>query len=55
MHDCDQKPVKLIVAETPTRLLWAYDIQGPGKVANKVKWGQLPRNLPFISAQLFNQ
>lgn len=32
----------LIVAETPTKSLWAYDITGPGTVANKKLWGKLP-------------
>ncbi|XP_005109246.2 diisopropyl-fluorophosphatase [Aplysia californica] len=42
VHDVNGLPVKLIVAETPTRILWAYDIQGPGSVANKTKWAKLP-------------
>ena len=32
----------LIVAETPTKSLWAYDINGPGSVSNKRLWGRLP-------------
>ncbi|KAK6990866.1 diisopropyl-fluorophosphatase [Biomphalaria glabrata] len=42
IHDKEDKPVKLIVAETPTRLLWSYDILGPGSVRNKTVWGKLP-------------
>ncbi len=48
----------LIVAETLTRWLWAYDILAPGKVANKRQWAQLvdvegglgPDGLDFDSA-----
>lgn len=32
----------LIVAETPTKSLWAYDIDGPGKLSNKRLWGKVP-------------
>jgi len=42
VHNAQGQPEKLIVAETPTRTLWAYDIEGPGKVANKTKWATLP-------------
>lgn len=42
IHDTDGQPKKLIVAETPTRILWAYDILGPGSIANKHQWGKLP-------------
>jgi len=42
IHDKAGQPIKLIVAETPTRLLWVYDIDGPGKISNKTQWGQLP-------------
>ncbi|CAG5123188.1 unnamed protein product [Candidula unifasciata] len=42
IHDENLRPSKLIVAETPTRLLWSYDIKGPGVVTNKSVWGKLP-------------
>jgi gluconolactonase len=32
----------LIVAETYTKKLWAYDIDKPGQVSNKRVWGVLP-------------
>lgn len=32
----------LIVAETMTKALWAFDIQSPGVVANKRLWARLP-------------
>lgn len=32
----------LIVAETRTKSLWAFDILGPGSVANKRLWAELP-------------
>lgn len=41
----DGKPSKLIVAETPTKLLWQYDIEGPGKVGQRSVWGKLPGNV----------
>ncbi|XP_046558960.1 diisopropyl-fluorophosphatase-like [Haliotis rubra] len=41
LHTDDGRPKKLIVAETPTKLLWSYDIVEPGKVANKTIWGRL--------------
>ena len=31
----------LIVAETPTKKLWAYDITAPGEVANRREWATL--------------
>ena len=42
LHGGDDCPKTLIVAETPTRCLWGYDIVGNGKVENKRIWGQLP-------------
>ncbi len=41
-HMDDGRPKTLIVAETPTKTLWAYDITGPGLVQNKRVWGKLP-------------
>ncbi|XP_071118676.1 diisopropyl-fluorophosphatase-like [Haliotis cracherodii] len=41
LHTDDGRPKKLIVAETPTKLLWSYDIVEPGKVNNKTIWGRL--------------
>lgn len=41
-HNASGKAEMLIVAETPTKLLWAYDIDGPGRVKNKRKWATLP-------------
>ncbi len=35
----------LIIAETPTKSLWAYDIEGPGKAVDKRLWGKLPGDL----------
>jgi sugar lactone lactonase YvrE len=42
LHTPDGRPNKLIVAETPTKSLWAYEIQGPGKVGQRTLWGKLP-------------
>ncbi|XP_046330990.2 diisopropyl-fluorophosphatase-like [Haliotis rufescens] len=42
LHSDNGQPRKLIVAETPTKLLWGYDIVEPGRVANKTVWGRLP-------------
>ncbi|KAH9496820.1 hypothetical protein Btru_010371 [Bulinus truncatus] len=42
VHNKQGKAVQLIVAETPTRLLWSYDIFAPGTISNKTIWGQLP-------------
>ena len=42
LHDDDGCPKTLIVAETPTKRLWGYDIVGSGKLKNKRIWGQLP-------------
>uniref|UniRef100_A0A0B6ZM12 SMP-30/Gluconolactonase/LRE-like region domain-containing protein n=1 Tax=Arion vulgaris TaxID=1028688 RepID=A0A0B6ZM12_9EUPU len=42
IHNSDSQPIRLIVAETPTRLLWSYDIKGAGVVTNKSVWGKLP-------------
>ncbi|WAR23310.1 DFPA-like protein [Mya arenaria] len=44
-HAADGRPSKLIVAETPTKLLWQYDIEGPAKVGKRTVWGKLPGNL----------
>lgn len=41
-HMNDGRPRKLIVAETPAKKLWSYDIKGPGKVENKKVWGHIP-------------
>ena len=46
-HSKSGRPEKLIVAETPTRLLWSYDIDGPGKISGKTHWGKLPGTSPF--------
>ena len=43
LHE-DDHPKLLIVAETPTKSLWCYDITGPAKVTNKRLWGTLPGN-----------
>ena len=42
LHDADNKPKTLIVAETPTKTLWQYEIQGSGKVGPRSVWGKLP-------------
>ncbi|KAK3609903.1 hypothetical protein CHS0354_036666 [Potamilus streckersoni] len=42
LHSNDGRPKTLIVAETPTKTLWQYDILGPGKVGPKKFWGKLP-------------
>ncbi|XP_071143907.1 diisopropyl-fluorophosphatase-like [Mytilus edulis] len=44
-HKPDGKPWKVIVAETFTKSLWAYDILGPGQVGQKTLWGKLPGDL----------
>ena len=41
-HMNDGRPYQLIVAETPTKKLWSYDIKGPAKVENKKVWGNIP-------------
>ncbi|GFR81472.1 diisopropyl-fluorophosphatase [Elysia marginata] len=41
-HSKEGRPEKLIVAETPTRTLWSYDIEGPGKISKKTQWAKLP-------------
>ena len=41
-HSSEGKPQVLIVAETETKSLWAFDITAPGKVTNKHLWGKLP-------------
>ena len=41
-HSSENKPVLLIVAETGTKTLHAYDIVAPGKVAHKREWAKLP-------------
>ena len=42
LHSADGRPSKLIVAETPTKLLWQYDIKGSGVVGQRSVWGKLP-------------
>lgn len=42
LHSADGRPSILIVAETPTKSLWSYKIQGPGKVGDRKLWGKLP-------------
>lgn len=46
-HDDSGDPYQLIVAETPTKLLWSYDIKGPGLVCNKREWGKMPGEPQF--------
>ena len=41
-HDHHGRPATLIVAETPTKTLWAFDIVAPGRLSNKREWGKLP-------------
>jgi sugar lactone lactonase YvrE len=41
-HNSAKEPVQLIVAETPTKLLWSFDIVGPGQITNKREWGKMP-------------
>ena len=41
-HDAEGNPKLLIVAETFTKLLWIYDITGPGEIKRKRLWGTLP-------------
>jgi sugar lactone lactonase YvrE len=48
LHTDDGRPSKLIVAETPTKLLWQYDIKGAGEVGERSVWGKLPGMLSFI-------
>lgn len=43
-HDSSGVPKQLIIAETPTKLLWSYDIIGAGQVNNKTKWAKMPGN-----------
>ncbi len=53
-HTDDGRPKLLIVAETPAKTLWAFDIVGPGKVENRRIWGKLPGkslleiSVPFV-------
>ncbi|KAH3731203.1 diisopropyl-fluorophosphatase-like [Dreissena polymorpha] len=42
LHSSDGRPCKLIVAETPAKLLWQYDILGPGQVGKRSVWGKIP-------------
>ena len=42
MHTSDGRPQTLIVAETPKKMLWAYDIKGPGEIGPRREWGKLP-------------
>ncbi|XP_076462079.1 diisopropyl-fluorophosphatase-like [Babylonia areolata] len=44
-HNSCGEPFQLIVAETPTKLLWSYDIKGPGLVSNKKEWAKMPGDL----------
>ena len=46
-HMEDGRPKRLIVAETPKKILWAYDIVGPGLVENKRVWGRIPGKASF--------
>ena len=41
-HSEDNKPELLIVAETPKKTLWAFDITAPGAVEKKRIWGKIP-------------
>ena len=41
-HSEDNKPELLIVAETPQKTLWAFDITAPGAVEKKRIWGKIP-------------
>ncbi|KAL8583563.1 hypothetical protein ACOMHN_028334 [Nucella lapillus] len=41
-HDEGGRPSQLIVAETPTKTLWAYDILGPGRLGERREWARLP-------------
>ena len=43
-HNAARVPSMLIVAETPTKTLWAFDIEAAGRVFNKRVWGKLPGN-----------
>lgn len=52
-HMNDGRPRKLIVAETPAKKLWSYDIKGPGKVENKKVWGHIPGKNSFNQCILF--
>lgn len=45
LHSPDGRPRTLIVAETPTKSLWPYEIEGPGKVRDRKLWGKLPGDL----------
>ena len=44
------EPSLLIVGETPTRMLWAYDVTGPATIENKRAWGKLPGTSIFTSS-----
>ena len=43
-HSPEGVPQVLLVAETGTKSLWAYNITGPGQVSKKTLWGKLPGN-----------
>lgn len=51
-HDDSGEPCQLIVAETPTKLLWSYDIKGPGLVSNKREWGKMPGKVCMVNLDL---
>ena len=46
-HSDEGKPQLLIVAETPKKILWAFDIVAPGIVENKRLWANIPGVLAF--------
>ena len=50
-HMEDGRPKHLIVAETPKKILWAYDIIGPGLVENKRVWGRIPGKVQKVGVQ----
>ncbi|KAK6188060.1 hypothetical protein SNE40_004324 [Patella caerulea] len=41
-HSSDGTPLKIIVAETPTKLLWGFDIHEETNLKNKTQWGKMP-------------
>ena len=56
-HNADGSPSLLIVAETASKTLWAYDILGPGKLANRRVWGKLPgrANFDYILIEFYEK
>ncbi|ESP05381.1 hypothetical protein LOTGIDRAFT_227997 [Lottia gigantea] len=44
-HDSDGKPKILVVAETPTKLLLAFDITSDNQLENRREWGKMPGDL----------